>query len=236
LRQFIYSKAGPFYFRVILKGIGMKTAAVLLDGGFVLKRLYLLAGRRHPTAEDVYAFAKSCVTQTEEQLFRIYFYDCPPYEESARNPLSPEERIDFSQTAVTLRKRRLQQRLSQMDYVAFRSGELRLQGWRLKEQALARLSRRPRPIAPEDLKPGFRQKRVDMKIGLDVAWLASKRIVDRLVLVTGDTDFVPAMKFARREGTQVVLVPMQVKVKDVLREHADFVRDVVFPPAEGSND
>lgn len=52
-------------------------------------------------------------------------------------------------------------------------------------------------------------KRVDMKIGLDVAWLASKGIVDRIILVTADTDFVPAMKFARREGVQVLLVPMR---------------------------
>jgi len=32
-----------------------------------------------------------------------------------------------------------------------------------------------------------------MKIGLDAAWLASKRIVDRIILVTADSDFIPAM-------------------------------------------
>jgi len=31
---------------------------------------------------------------------------------------------------------------------------------------------------------------------------------DRVILVTADSDFVPAMKFARREGVQVVLVTM----------------------------
>ena len=45
-----------------------------------------------------------------------------------------------------------------------------------------------------DITPNFEQKAVDIKIGLDIAWLSSKRIVDALALVTGDTDFIPAMK------------------------------------------
>ena len=69
-----------------------------------------------------------------------------------------------------------------------------------------------------------------MKIGLDVAWLSSKRIVDRIVLVTGDSDFIPAMKFARREGVQVILVTMGHKlIKRELLEHADELRSVTFP-------
>ncbi|MFL5540716.1 MAG: NYN domain-containing protein [Longimicrobiaceae bacterium] len=69
-----------------------------------------------------------------------------------------------------------------------------------------------------------------MKIGLDVAWRASKGIVDRIVLVTGDSDFVPALKFARREGVQVVLVTMgETKVKHDLLVHADQLRTVAFP-------
>lgn len=69
-----------------------------------------------------------------------------------------------------------------------------------------------------------------MKIGLDVAWLASKSIVDRIILVTADSDFVPAMKFARREGVQVVLVTMGHRmVKHDLLVHADEVRSVAYP-------
>ncbi|MEB3102917.1 NYN domain-containing protein [Ferviditalea candida] len=40
----------------------------------------------------------------------------------------------------------------------------------------------------------------------NVAWLSSRNTVDKIILVTGDTDLVPAMKFARREGVQVVIV------------------------------
>jgi uncharacterized LabA/DUF88 family protein len=44
----------------------------------------------------------------------------------------------------------------------------------------------------------------DMKIGLDIAWIALKKVADILVLVTGDSDFVPVMKFARKEGMRSI--------------------------------
>ncbi|WEK55324.1 MAG: NYN domain-containing protein [Candidatus Cohnella colombiensis] len=86
-------------------------------------------------------------------------------------------------------------------------------------------------ISPNDFEPNFEQKEVDIKIGLDVAWLSSKSIVDKIILVTGDTDLVPAMKFARREGVQVIIaniVSSDAKknnyLRGPLREHADEVR------------
>jgi uncharacterized LabA/DUF88 family protein len=51
-----------------------------------------------------------------------------------------------------------------------------------------------------------------------------------IVLVTGDSDFVPAMKFARREGAQLVLVTLGHGVRDSLGEHADIVVDRFPPP------
>lgn len=87
-----------------------------------------------------------------------------------------------------------------------------------------------RSFIDDDFKPDIKQKSVDMKIGLDVAWLSGKQIVERIILVTADSDFVPAMKFARREGTQVILVTMgHLLVKNELKEHADELRAVVFP-------
>jgi uncharacterized LabA/DUF88 family protein len=92
------------------------------------------------------------------------------------------------------------------------------------------LIRAHRPLTDGDFRVDLKQKRVDMKIGLDVAWLVSKRFVDRIALVTGDSDFVPAMKFARREGVQIILVPMESKLlKHDLRVHADEIRAVRYP-------
>jgi uncharacterized LabA/DUF88 family protein len=63
-----------------------------------------------------------------------------------------------------------------------------------------------------------------MKIGLDIAWMSGKHIIDKLVLVAGDSDFVAPMKFARREGILVYLYPMQQShIKILLKEHADYV-------------
>ncbi|MBS3735043.1 MAG: NYN domain-containing protein [Phycisphaerae bacterium] len=186
----------------------MKKVAVLLDGGVVLRRLYQMLERRHAEAADVFRFGMSCALPQEEEVFRLYYYDCPPYEESGQNPLDPDSKIDFSRKAITRRRRSLQQKLSLMSHVAFRRGGLFPQGWRLRETALRHIAAEPRHLDAADLEPDFEQKRVDIKIGLDVAWPASKQIVDRVVLVTGDTGFVPALTFARREGTQVVLVPI----------------------------
>ena len=80
-----------------------------------------------------------------------------------------------------------------------------------------------RALDPGDLAPDIEQKGVDLRIGLDVAWLAMRRIVDAIVLVTGDSDFVPAMKFARREGLKVFLAPLGHGVRPGMIEHADVV-------------
>ena len=66
-----------------------------------------------------------------------------------------------------------------------------------------------------------------MRIGIDVATLSLKRIVDRIILISGDIDMVPAVKLARREGIQVVLVQVACKISGQLDEDVDLVRDIV---------
>jgi uncharacterized LabA/DUF88 family protein len=56
--------------------------------------------------------------------------------------------------------------------------------------------------------------------------MAKDRLIDRIVVVSGDADIVPAMKLARREGVQVVLASLNHNVKASLREHADLYRNV----------
>ena len=65
------------------------------------------------------------------------------------------------------------------------------------------------------------QKGVDMKIGLDIASLSYKHQVDQIILIAGDSDFVPAAKLARREGIDFILDPMWADIKDNLFEHID---------------
>lgn len=69
-----------------------------------------------------------------------------------------------------------------------------------------------------------------MRIGLDMATFSEKRTVDRIILVSGDTDCVPAMKHVRKAGLQVVLVslPNGRKIPELLW-HSDFERLVAWP-------
>ncbi len=63
-----------------------------------------------------------------------------------------------------------------------------------------------------------------MKIGLDIASMTFKHQVDQIVLISGDSDFVPAAKLARREGIDFVLDPLGAPIRDSLQEHIDGLR------------
>ncbi|MCD7742207.1 MAG: NYN domain-containing protein [Ruminococcus sp.] len=76
-------------------------------------------------------------------------------------------------------------------------------------------------IGKEHLSLNIEQKGVDMRIGVDISSLAFKKQVDQIILVSGDSDFVPAAKQARREGIDFLLCPMGNPVKDDLHEHID---------------
>ncbi len=68
-----------------------------------------------------------------------------------------------------------------------------------------------------------KQKGVDIKIGLDIATLALKRLVQKIVLISGDSDFVPAAKLARVEGIIFTLDPMGNPIRENLEEHIDYL-------------
>lgn len=79
---------------------------------------------------------------------------------------------------------------------------------------------------------GLRQKGVDMRIGLDISTLTLKKQVDTIILVSGDSDFVPAAKLARREGMEFILDPLWQKVSDDLYEHIDGLQSGIPKPAD----
>jgi uncharacterized LabA/DUF88 family protein len=85
------------------------------------------------------------------------------------------------------------------------------------------LMQTPRAVAPGDLVPNISQKGVDLRIGLDIARLALRELVRAVVVVTGDSDLVPAFKFARREGVRVFLECLGHGVRRDLRAHVDIV-------------
>ena len=78
-------------------------------------------------------------------------------------------------------------------------------------------------LTDDDLVYKAKQKGVDMRIGLDIATLSYKKLVDKIVLISGDSDFVPAAKLARREELFFILDPMGNDIKEDLQEHIDWL-------------
>lgn len=76
-------------------------------------------------------------------------------------------------------------------------------------------------ITDSDLHPNVMQKGVDMRIGLDMSSLSLKNQCDVIALVTGDSDFIPAMKFARREGKQIFLYTLGHSIRPEIHAHTD---------------
>lgn len=156
------------------------------------------------------------------ELLRVFFYDAPPWSGTASNPIDGTV-IDFSRTEQHASATALLDTLAKAPDFALRLGQLTLNGWELGPRALRNLARRPRSIEPRDLVPRMRQKGVDGRITLDLGWHALRGIADVAVLVTGDSDLVPAMKLARSEGMHVYLNPLGHGVRDELKIHADCV-------------
>lgn len=170
------------------------------------------------------------------QFYRIFFYDCPPFEKRMHWPVSRKS-IDFSKTPEALFRRQLHREILKIRKVALRLGRLNETAkWRLTESATARMIADPSRFEAldTDFEIDTKQKGVDMRLGLDVASLAFKKQVDQIVIVAADADFVPAAKLARREGIDVILDRMGDKhaASDLL-EHVDALRDCFMPKPSG---
>lgn len=124
--------------------------------------------------------------------------------------------------------------------VALRLGELsdagagfELSNKRLKELLAGDIS--ISELVEKDFHINFEQKGVDMRIGVDIASVAFKGQVDQIILIAGDSDFVPAAKLARREGIDFILDPMWAPIKKNLHEHIDGLRSNWSKKSKGLN-
>lgn len=216
------------------------TTAVLVDGGFFVK-IHTAAWRKHvgdreaqPEPEDVASAVHELAIESVKlaagkgrepnDLYRILFYDCPPFAEGKHNPVT-NQFTDFSKTATAEFRRALHEALKKKRKVALRFGRLSAKPtWIIRRDKTADILRRGAdalPVEESDVALDIRQKGVDMKIGLDIAALAFKKMVSQIVLVSGDSDFVPAAKLARREGIDFVLNSMGNPINTDLNEHVD---------------
>ena len=213
--------------------------AILIDGGFFLKRVNSLCKpeKRNDVEYTVRLINILCAKHAKylgQHIYRVFFYDCPPFEIGIHNPLSGDF-IKFSESPLYKFKMELFEKLRTMRKMALRLGRLnydKKSPWQITPTKVKELLAKKITVADlnpiEDVKPNFRQKQVDMKIGIDIASMVLKKQVQTIVLVAGDGDFVPASKFARREGVDFILDPMWAPLNPDLNEHIDGLQTVLF--------
>lgn len=202
--------------------------AILIDGSFFIKRFNFLYNKdKKMTGTEVanylYTMAMRHVGKNNT-LYRIFFYDCPPIDKKVHNPVS-KRMFDFSKTDEYRFRMELLEALKRKRKVALRIGTLKdNHNWQIYSGRVKELltgKKKLEDLTEKDVFLDVQQKGIDMKIGVDIATLALKGFVDTIVLFSGDSDFVPAAKLARREGIDFILDPMQANVEQQLFEHVD---------------
>jgi len=219
-----------------------KRTAILVDGGFFLKRYRSINKIRNldpvRTANDLWEMCLKHLTQAKKEsfdLYRIFYYDCLPYDKKQHNPVTGKA-IDFSKTDQYKFQLKFFEELKKKRKVALRLGVLEdRKRWIIKPLKTKDLLTKKLDIddlTEDDVQFDFIQKRVDIKIGLDIASMSLKKQVEQIILVSGDSDFVPASKLARREGIDFLLDPMWNPIKPHLFEHIDGLVSKIRKPSK----
>ena len=212
-----------------------KKTAILVDGGYYRVRSRDIWGNLSATdrANELYDYCMLHIKEPDEprDLYRIFYYDCPPMTRSIRHPLTGND-IDFSRAPGTAWSNTLYRCFAEKPKTALRMGELAetTASFVLKDAVLGELlkgSKKISDLREEDFRIDVKQKGVDMRIGLDVASMAERRIVDQIVLIAGDSDFLPVIKMARRSGIAVMLDPMKQFPKRNMIEHVDGIESYI---------
>jgi uncharacterized LabA/DUF88 family protein len=137
---------------------------------------YVLRAFKNPKV----AFDKlAAALASPDELLRTYYYHCLPYQSPTP---TPQEANRFAA------KQRFFHALRRLDRFEVREGKLEFRG---RDQATG--------------KPIFEQKRVDIQLAVDLVLLATKRQITRAVVLTGDSDFLPAVQAAKNEGVLIHL-------------------------------
>lgn len=111
-------------------------------------------------------------------LFRAYYYDCPPF---VSHPATEEE----------LRTAK--------NFDNFRRSLESIPKFHTRLGKLARIGRH------QEGGPILVQKRVDMMLGMDMVDLAVTKRVDKVILLAGDSDFLPAVDRVKAMNVSVVV-------------------------------
>lgn len=223
--------------------ISVTTTAILVDGNYYLRRARKLWGDKSPEerADELHDYALKHITHSRDtkieigkrSLYRIFYYDCPPLMEgSVHQPWDGKTKGFSKRSPSNQWSSTFQSCLGTKRKVAMRMGTLmsKHMAFNLKQESLKKLISGQLVLSNlsegDFTLSGIKQAGVDMRIGLDVASLAHGRIVDQIILIAGDADFVPVAKVARRSGVDFLVDPMGHHISDELRLHVDGLEDL----------
>jgi uncharacterized LabA/DUF88 family protein len=236
---------GSFFSDFLLRHTSPTVTAVMVDAAFFIKRAQLIFGKQTPydAAKNLHEMALDHLNDPQSgsriaRLYRIFVYDAPPVVWKGHKPIS-KQAIDLSRSPTAIWRNKFHDELRGMRKVALRLGEISANNvhWILKPQSVKELLNSKRDwasLTDDDFQLDMRQKGVDMRLGLDIASIVFKRQVNQIVLISGDSDFVPAAKLARREGIDFILDPMWATIRPQLYEHIDGLRSVCAKPSRGA--
>ena len=182
----------------------MEKVAFIIDGGFFAKK-YNQLNKKILTADDIEKYTQNILKFLNKTyphpvaIYRIFYYDCPPLHNLSRWAQTKKpakmNNSEFKKICDHFEKKyqkikKFHDQIKRKNFFALRMGQLNFQGWeQINEKGYWR--------------PQIQQKGVDMRIGLDIASITGKKLCSKIVLISGDTDMIPAMKVARKEGVHV---------------------------------
>lgn len=191
--------------------------AILIDGAFLRKKFHA-AYKKDISAKNIQNFALDLFYKfnlKSDDLHRMYYYDCEPCNAKTSTSVTNHAFL-FEKTPQYKYGIQLLSDIKKLDFFAVREGTLQFSGWKLKKSSYNKT-----PLTDENFEPELHQKGVDIKIGLDLAWISYNHIAERVIFVTGDSDFIPAIKTARRNGIFVYLVTLNHMVRSELPDNCD---------------
>ncbi len=206
------------------------TTAILVDGAFYRKKAEHYLGVVSPAerAEELIDHCHKLLKSDKYErrnLYRIFYYDCPPIDKNVYDPLTGRC-VNLGKSEEYVWMNEFLNELKHKRKVALRLGRLSENDlhYNLRYEALKNLLNGKIGVSElkeEDFSLNVTQKGVDMRIGIDISSLAFKKQVNQIILISGDSDFVPASKQARREGIDFILNPLGTPISKDLFEHID---------------
>lgn len=167
----------------------------MIDGGYlgVLNKKNFCDSKGKPHYVDYGKVGQILVGRHNCELLRSYFYSCAPYISPKPTEEEKQRQRKFDQFLFNLKK---------LDRLAVRLGKLKkFQG----------------PNGEFE----FEQKGVDVQLAIDALQLSLKGKIQKVILIAGDSDFVPVIEAIKDEGIDVILYYHESSVHRMLLEVCD---------------